>query len=171
MASSRNNRWVLVGRIGAAYGIHGWVRVRSFTEPEQNIGRYRPWRLSRGGEVRDVDVVEVKPHGKGLVARLKEVGDRNAAGALTGMDVLVCRDRFDPPADGEYYWDDLIGLQVSTVDGRALGEVVRLLATGANDVLVVRGDRQRLIPFVPGSAVVSVDLDAGRILVDWDPEF
>lgn len=151
--------------------MRGWVRVRSFTEPQQNIGRYRPWRLSRGEDMREVDVVEIRPHGKGFVARLKEVGDRNAAEALTGMDVLVNRDQFEPPGDGQYYWDDLIGLQVSTVDGRELGEVVRLLETGANDVLVVSGDRQRLIPFVVGSAIVSVDLDGQRILVDWDPEF
>jgi 16S rRNA processing protein RimM len=107
-----------------------------------------------------------------MVAQLPGVDDRDQAAALIGTDIHVAREQLPPPAKGEYYWVDLEGLEVVTTDNVELGRVSHLFATGANDVVVVRdGTRERLIPFVQGSYVRSVDLSAGRMVVDWDPEF
>jgi 16S rRNA processing protein RimM len=113
-----------------------------------------------------------RAQGNGIVAELPGVTDRDAAAALVGSEIGVARSALPPPAPGEYYWSDLEGLEVSTVEGVSLGTVSHLLATGANDVLVVRNaDRERLIPFLVGQFVTEVDLEAGRVTVDWDPEF
>ena len=110
--------------------------------------------------------------GKGMVARIPGVEDREGAMALIGADIHVDRALLPAAEDGEYYWADLEGLDVVTVDGLPLGRVNHLFATGANDVMVVRGgEREHLVPFVSGTYVRSVDLDAGRIVVDWDAEF
>ncbi len=159
-----------MGEIAGVYGVRGWVRVRSFTDPVENLLRYRPWALGSGQQVRSVSVLEARLHGPGLVARLEGVGDRDAAAELVGQQVLVDRVQL-PEVPGEVYWADLEGMQVLTLDGRRLGQVDHLLETGANDVLVVRGDRERLIPFVRPEVVRDVDVEAGRLTVDWDPEF
>ncbi len=104
------------------------------------------------------------------MARLDGVTDRDAAAALAGCDVGVARDALPALDDGEYYWSDLIGLEVRSVDGVALGTVARMMETGANDVLVVDGERERLVPYLPGRVVRSVDLEAGTIEVDWHVE-
>src|SRR6185312_1486129 len=116
--------------------------------------------------------VKGREQGKGMVAQLPGVDDREQAAALIGSDIYVSRDQLPPLAEGEYYWVDLEGLEVVTTEDVSLGRISHLFATGANDVVVVRdGTRERLIPFVQGSYVRSVDLSAGRMVVDWDPEF
>jgi 16S rRNA processing protein RimM len=153
------------------YGIQGWVRVFSYTEPRENIVRYKPWYLKREGDWQARTVAEANRHGKGVVARLEGCSDRDQAQALIGYEIGVRRDQLPETETGEYYWNDLEGLEVVTLGGELLGRVDHLLETGANDVLVVQGDRQRLIPFISGRVVASVDLAAGRIQVDWDKEF
>ena len=130
---------------------------------------FADWAL--GEERKQVQVLEGKKHGSRLIALLDNADTREQAEALIGMPIAVRRDQFPEPAAGQYYWADLEGLRVRLEDGRDLGAVSRMLATGANDVMVVRGDRERLIPFVPGRYVKDVDLDGGVIVVDWDPEF
>ena len=112
-----------------------------------------------------------REQGKTLIARLPGLGDRDTARSLIDTEIAVYRDQLPEAANGEYYWSDLVGLSVVTVQGEELGTVERLIETGANDVLVVTGDRERLVPFVVGRYVKSVDLGAGRIEVDWDPDF
>ena len=154
------------------FGVEGWVKLHSFTEPRDNIFRYRPWTLRAASGVEStVERPQGRAQGKGIVARLPEVGDRDAAAALVGAEVWVPRELLPKAPEGEYYWADLEGLEVFTVEGVSLGQVTHLFATGANDVLVVKGERERLIPFVPGQQVVRVDLDGRRIEVDWDPAF
>lgn len=167
----RSRELVVVGRIEGAYGVKGWVRVRSFTDPPANILDYDPWhlRLARGQQ--DCERLETRPHGKGFVARLAGIDDRDAAAALGGAEIEVPRDCLAPTGAGEYYWNDLLGLDVVTTTGLRLGQVETMMATGANDVMVLAGDRRRLIPFVHGTVVQAVDLDAGEIRVDWDPDF
>ena len=116
-------------------------------------------------------VTEAKTHGKGLVAKFKGCDDRDAAARLNGQEIAIRRDQLPPAEEGEYYWRDLQGLEVLTLDGVSLGKVDHLLETGANDVLVVKGDRERLIPYVTGPIVKAVDLKAGTLQVDWDPDF
>ena len=120
---------------------------------------------------REVQGVRGRDGGKHIVATVPGVSDRDAAEALRGTEILVPREALPPPAPGEYYWVDLEGLRVVTVEGVALGEVSHLLSTGANDVMVVRGERERMLPFVQPDYVKSVDFESGTITVDWDPEF
>ncbi len=161
---------MLLGRIGAPHGVQGWVWVRSDTRPTENILDYPCWLLGRAGVWSEYRLEAGRRQGKGIVARLAGIADRDAAQALTGADVAVAYEDL-PVAEGdEYYWADLQGLQVETRQGQFLGRVDHLIETGAHDVLVVRGERERLIPFAPGQTVAEVDLAAGLIRVDWDPD-
>jgi 16S rRNA processing protein RimM len=154
------------------YGVQGWVKLESWTEPRMRIFDYQPWRLTAPGIDREVRNVEGRQQGKGIVARLPGIDDREGAAALTGTEITVARELLPAPSPGEYYWTDLEGLEVVTINDVPLGRVSHLFATGANDVMVVRSaDKERLIPFVQGSYVRSVDIPTGRMVVDWDPEF
>lgn len=172
---SDSARRILLGRVIGAFGVRGEVKLDSFTEPRAQILRYQPWILrdARGGE-RELSGVRARETAKGLVARFPDVDDRDAAEALRGCEVFVPRSALPPPADGEFYWVDLEGLQVLTLEGVSLGTVSHLFPTGANDVVVVRGGRdgrERMIPFVRPDFVREIDFQAGTMTVDWDPEF
>lgn len=162
---------ISVGKISGVFGVKGWVKVFSFTDPRENILTYSPWLLIKGDEIKTVDVVDGQLQGKTIVAQLDGVNDRDQAANLMGWDVFITRDQLPKAAKGEYYWSELIGLAVETIDGVHLGIVDSLLETGANDVVIVHGDRERVIPFLQGQTIINVDLDAGRLIVDWDPEF
>ena len=162
---------VTLGRISGLFGVRGWIKVFSHTEPRERILQYSPWSLRVQGEWRENAVAEGQRHGKAVIARLEGMTERDAAAALVGAEIAVPRSRLPALGEGEYYWSDLEGLQVVTLDGQDLGHVDHLLETGANDVLVVQGERERLIPFLRPEVVRAVDLDAGVIRVDWDPEF
>jgi len=163
--------YVVVAKIGAPYGVRGWVKVFSFTEQTDALLDYDPWYFNKAGEWPIAPVIEAKTHGKGLVAKFKGCEDRDAAALLNGTEIAIRRDQLPPTAENEYYWSDLQGLEVLTTEGVSLGKVDHLLETGANDVLVVKGDRERLIPYVTGPIVKNVDLDAGTLQVDWDSDF
>lgn len=165
-----SGRTILIGRIHGAFGIRGEVRIESWTDPPTAIFRYQPWTLVRGQERSLLAGVRGRVHGQALVASIPGMGERDAAAAMAGFEILVPRAALPPPKAGEYYWVDLEGLAVVTTDGVAFGTVDHLLDTGANHVLVVHGDRERLIPFVRPH-LVAVEFESGRIVVDWDPEF
>jgi 16S rRNA processing protein RimM len=162
-------KYVALGYVSAVHGLRGWVRLRSWTRPPAAIFDYQPWLL--GDDRRSVRLEESRRQGKSLLALLAGVTDRDQAAGLVGQQIAVERRQLPPTAEDEYYWADLIGLEVRTRDGRSLGHVDRLLETGAHDVLVIQGERERLVPFVPGRYVKRVDLEGGWIEVDWDPEF
>lgn len=170
---SQSGRRVLIGRIVGLYGVQGWLKIESWAEPRMRIFDYQPWLLSAApGVETQIAGVRGRTQGKGIVAQLPGVDDREQAAALIGSDIHVDRAQLPAPAEGEYYWVDLEGLEVVTTEGVLLGRVTHLFATGANDVVVIRdGERERLVPYVMGSYVRSVDLSAGRMVVDWDPEF
>ena len=163
---------ILVGEIMGAFGVRGEVKIRSYTEPETALFKYQPWLLrdARGGE-RVVEGVRGRGGAKGVVATIPGVEDRDASEALRGTEIYVPREVLPPPKPGEYYWIDLEGLRVETTDGTPLGILDHVFATGANDVLSVRGERERLIPFIQPDVVTKVDFDTGVITVDWDPDF
>lgn len=153
--------------------MRGEVKLESWTEPRDAIFRYQPWTLRDAhGREREVSGVRGRETGKHVVATFPDVVDRTAAEALLGLEIHVPRDALPPAKPGEFYWADLEGLRVVTVDGVALGTVSHLFSTGANDVLVARDDeRERMIPFVQPQYVTAIDLDAGVVTVDWDPDF
>ncbi|GAB2189386.1 ribosome maturation factor RimM [Sessilibacter sp. MAH2] len=181
---------VPVGRIAGAFGIKGWVKILSDTEPRENIFQYTPWWLKTRHGVKVFECDEFQNHGKGLIAHIKGVDDRDAAELLAGVEIAIDREQLSPLEDGEYYWSQLMGLRVIThVNAEAgdadsgslqsvdLGVVKKLIETGSNDVLVVMpdaqsfDDRERLLPYLPGQFILEINLDAGTILVDWDPDF
>lgn len=165
-------RRVLLGKVVGVFGVKGWVKLQSHTEPRDALFDYLPWILRQRGTERSIDEVEGRAQGRGLVASFPAVGTRDAAEALIGAEIWVERSTLPKPRQGEYYWVDLEGLAVQTSAGQSLGRVSHLFATGANDVLVaIEGERERLIPFITDEVVKRVDLAAGLIVVDWDPDF
>ena len=161
-------RRVPIGRISGVYGVRGWLKVRSATEPPARIFDYRPWQVGRAERWQSFEVCRGRPHGAAFVAQLEGLEDRESARYLVGADIAVRRSQLPAPAPDEYYWCDLLGLAVHDAEDTPLGRVQRLMETGANDVMVVGGaGAEMLIPFVPGRIVRAVDLDAGRIVVDW----
>ena len=163
---------VLLGRIHGAFGVRGEVKLESFTDPVRGILGYQPWILrdTRGVE-RELSGARGRETAKGLVATLPGVEDRDAADALRGTEIWAPRSVLPPPAEGEYYWVDLEGLRVLNLEGADFGIVSHLFATGANDVLVALGERERMIPFLQPDVVRSVDFGAGVVTVDWDADF
>jgi len=145
--------------------------VHSYTVPPARILEYRPWLVEQAGHWREHCLADGQVHGSGVIARLEGCSDRDQAAPLVGSNLAIRRSQLPPVPPASFYWVDLVGLKVETTDRRPLGTVQRLLETGANDVLVVGEREQHLIPFVMGQYVISVDLDGGRIVVDWDPEF
>ncbi len=160
-----------VGRVGAPHGVRGWIRVDSSARPPESILEFREWWLGPAGSERPYELASGRMQGERVVASLAGVDDRDAAAELRHAVISVPRQQLPPLAENEWYWADLIGLEVQTPDGVVLGSVIDLLETGANDVLVVRGERERLIPWVPDQFVVSVDRGQGVMTVHWDPEF
>ncbi len=165
-------RRILVGRIHGAFGVRGELKLESFTEPARAIFGYRPWTLrSPSGVEREVEGARGRDTTKGIVMTLPGVEDRDAAEAMRGTDIHVPRSALPPPKPGEYYWVDLEGLRVVNTEGVDFGRVAYIFSTGANDVLVAQGERERMIPFAQPDYVVSVDFEAGVVTVDWDAEF
>jgi 16S rRNA processing protein RimM len=141
------------------------------TRVAEDILDYSPWMIESGGYAGRHRVLASRIQGSVLTVRLEGIEDRDAAIALRGAVISVPRIAFPPALPGEYYWADLVGLDVITESGCFLGKVSGLMETGANDVLEVRGDRNRLVPFVRDQYIKDVSFEEGRIVVDWDPEF
>ena len=162
---------LVVGRIASPFGVRGWLRVNAFTAVVESLLEYSPWYLKLKGQWQAVKPLAGRHHGKGLVVQLKTCHDRDAAAALTGTDIGIYRSQLPPVEADEYYWSDLMGMQVITKDDQVLGVVDHLLETGANDVIVVKGEQEHLVPYIKGQVVKSVDLEARIIRVEWDPDY
>lgn len=162
---------ISVGKVSGIFGVKGWIKIYSYTEARENILSYSPWILKRGKESKTVEVLEGRRHGKTVIASLEGLNDRDKAAELNGWEILIRAEQLPNARQGEYYWTDLIGLQVKTVSGVDIGSVEQMLETGANDVVVVKGERERLIPFLQGQTIIDIDLVSGEMLVDWDPDF
>jgi 16S rRNA processing protein RimM len=161
---------VVMARVAGPFAVKGWVKLQVYTERVDGLLDYPVWWIGGDGSWAPAEVEDGAAHGAALVAKLKGIDDREAAAALSGREVAVPRSALPGSEEGEYYWADLEGLRVSNLDGQPLGVVSELLETGANHVLVVHGERERLIPFV-GAVVKSVDLARGELVVDWGADF
>ena len=160
----------MLGRVRAPYGVRGWLVVQPLTDAVDGLLGFESWWLGAGTHWQPHRLLEGRVHRGGLVARVEGLEDRDAASGVRGAQVAVPRSQLPPPPEGQYYWSDLIGLRVENAQGEHLGVVAEIFATGANDVLVVRGERERLIPFIE-PVLVSVDLGAGRLVVDWQADY
>jgi 16S rRNA processing protein RimM len=161
---------VVMGRVTAPHGVLGWLRVRTFTQAADGLAQYSQWWLGEQAGWAPWNVEAVQTHHQGLAAKLQGCDDRNTATSLVRLDIAVPREALPKIEPGEFYWADLIGLAVCNVEGEALGTVTSLLQTGANDVLVVTSDRERLIPFIE-SVIVDVDIEGARLKVDWASDY
>ncbi len=169
---------ILVGRVSGLFGVRGWVKLHSDTGPRENILSYSPLYLERkdenGKHWQAFKLVEGKKQGKSIIALLADCPDRNAAERLVGARVAIKPEQLAETEEGEYYWRDLLGLKVSTLDKIELGVITQIMETGANDVIVVRAEedgQERLLPFIQGDVIREIDIEQGRMSVDWDPDF
>jgi 16S rRNA processing protein RimM len=160
--------FITVGKIGAPYGIKGWVKIHSFTEWVGNIFEYSPWYLEESTGWKTIKVADGREHGKGLIAKFGGFDTPEQARALTGKTIGIKRSQLPPLKKDEYYWSDLEGLTVINQNGQVLGTIVYLLETGSNDVLVVKNEKEHAIPYLPGSVVLSVDLAKREMHVNWE---
>ncbi len=159
---------VIVGQVAGVFGIKGWLKIRSETEPMTNILQYSPWYLKIKHQWHRFEVQTGQAHGKGLIAQLKGCEDRNQAVELVRAEIAIESDQLPDLGENEYYWSDLIGLSVQNQQGQLLGTIKDMLPTGANDVLVIEGqDKQVLIPYVLDYYVLEIDLESNTMLVDW----
>lgn len=166
------DKLINVGEISGVFGVKGWLKVFSLTSPRENILNYSSWVLKKENTLKNVKLIQGKRQGNVMLARIDEIADRDMAASYIGWEILISRKQLPETETDEYYWADLIGLKVETEQGISLGKVDYLIATGANDVLVVKQDnKERLIPFLQSSTINKLDLDKKLIVVDWDPDF
>jgi 16S rRNA processing protein RimM len=159
-----------MGRIAAPFGVKGWVKVQTFCEDPGTLMDFESWRVGRGEQQKQYTVEAIQDHSNTLVAKLVGIDDRDAAYALRGQEISVAKNELPPPEENEFYWSDLIGLKAVNREGVELGRVDSLLETGAQDVLVIKGTREHLIPFV-AAFVGKVDVAGGTIEVDWGEDY
>ena len=159
-----------MGQIVGSFGVKGWVKVKAFTESPDSLGIFPTWIVTTRGAEREMALEDFAVHSKGPVAKFAGVDDREAADALRGAEVCVMREELGEAEEGTLFWVDLVGLEVVDASGTRLGEVEGLFETGETSVLVVKGAKERLIPFVP-DYVKAVDREARRITVDWKPDY
>ncbi|OJA00634.1 16S rRNA processing protein RimM [Rickettsiella grylli] len=165
---------ILVGSIGKPYGINGWVKINSYTEPFTNLIDYRPWYLEAPGKRSSSILVGVKKcclHGQQLLALFENSTTPESARFYTNYKIYVERDQFFPLHAGEYYWADLEGLKVYNRENIYLGIIQTIFATGANDVLVISDKKRYLVPFLFNQTIQSIDLKTKIMIVDWDANF
>ncbi|WP_319380012.1 ribosome maturation factor RimM [Thiomicrorhabdus sp.] len=162
---------LIVGQINGVFGVHGWVKIFSDTEPRENIFSYSPWWIKRKGEWLEVKVEDFKGQqgGKALVAKLDIIDDRDIAREFMGCEIAIDRSQLRSD-DNEFFWIDLIGCQVENLQGDVLGKITDLVETGAHDVLRVKGATQELIPYVLDEFIIEVDIANKRVKVDWQAE-
>jgi 16S rRNA processing protein RimM len=160
---------VVIGHITNPHGVKGWVRIYSETDPRLGIFDYQPWMIGKDNRV--IRVLQGRKQGKHLVAELQGVSDRETAESLGEQQIAIFREQLPELEESRYYWADLIGLNVVTLTGQGLGTIKQMIATGANDVMQVSGDRERLIPFIDKIYIKRVDFVEKSVEVDWDPDF
>lgn len=168
---------VTLGRVAGVFGVRGWVKLHSYTRPIDNLLDYPRWTLLQNGRESEVTLLEGQQQNQVLIAQIatadgQAITDRDVAASLIGAEILVDRAELPEPAEGEYYWVDLVGCRVRNEDGIELGQVDSLTSNGAQDVLVLKdGDVERMIPFVKGPIIKSVSLGERLIVADWQPDY
>lgn len=167
----REDEMVILGAVSAPFGVKGWVKVNSHAEPKENILNYSPWYLFRNGQWQVCELLASQGRANDLIVHLANCEDRDQALELVGCEIAVARSQLPGLKPGEYYWTDLEGLRVENLEGVDLGRIAYLFETGANDVIVTLGDRERLIPYLMGQVIKEIDLEAGLMRVDWDADF
>lgn len=164
------DRIVVLGRITGVFGVRGWVKIQSFTSPPENLLEYEVWQLGQRGTWKVANCAEAKPANRALLARFENCTNPDHAQPLIGAEIGVWRSEMPQPGPGEYYWEDLTGLDAYSPTGAWLGKVDHFRETAVHPLMIIRGERDHVVPLVK-QRLVAVDLDAGRMTVDWDPDW
>ncbi|HCM46960.1 ribosome maturation factor RimM [Colwellia sp. 75C3] len=175
---STEEKQIILGKVGAVYGIKGWLKIHSFTDETEAILDYFPWSLKLGNNTQTVEITDWRKHNKVLIVKVAGIDDRDEAQALVGSEILTNEAALPELSQDDFYWRDLIGMSVVTNKGYDLGVVTDMMETGANDVLVVKANlkdgfskKERLIPYLFEQVIESVSIENKQICVDWDPGF
>lgn len=168
---NNQDNWVIVGRFGRPHGVKGFVTVQSFTEPRENILRYAHWHVFVDKQWQPIHILSVEVHNKSIIAKIEGYPERESVAMLTNIDVAVPKGQLALLKAGEYYWHDLIGMNVVNQQGQPFGVVTEVMPTGSNDVLIVQGDTRHLIPYLPGECIIDICASKRLITVDWDLDF
>lgn len=163
--------WVIIGRFGRPHGVRGLIKVHSFTDPADTIVQYLPWHVLVHDHEKLIAVSDVTVREKHILVSIENISDRTKVAEFTNLDIVMPNTRLPALANDEYYWHELIGMQVTNREAEDFGQVGEIIATGSNDVLVVEGDRRRLIPYLPGQFIDKIDRSHRQIIVDWDKDF
>ncbi|AHE66037.1 ribosome maturation factor RimM [Legionella oakridgensis] len=166
-----HDEWVIVGKFGRPHGVKGLITVISFTEPRENILHYTPWYIGTKEGWQPLTLQRADINNKLILAQLECCHDREQAAHLTNTEIAVRRAQFPELKAGEYYWHQLIGMDVINLQGITLGTISEIMPTGSNDVLVISGQKRFLIPYLPGHYVLEIDDQKNLITVDWDVDF
>lgn len=165
------NEWLVIARFGRPHGVKGWVNVIPFTEPADNIFLYSEWHVYKDGEWRPINLVNLQAQSQKFIAQLEGCDQREEAALLTNLEIAVSSTQLPSLKPGEYYWHDLVGMEVSNTKGYTLGKVTELMSTGSNDVLVIQGEKRHLLPYLPDQVVLEVNKSKKIMVVDWDEDF
>ena len=165
-----DSKRVILGKLGAPYGVKGWLKVTSYTDPISNILDYADWQLKHQNQWRAAIIEHRKVLGNGIAIKLKGVDDRDAAQLHTHDLIAINQSALPTVETNEYYWHELLGVTVETDTGVVLGKIIEMKDTGANDVMIIKGDKRHLVPFID-HVLKSVDIANQKIIVDWDHEF
>ena len=170
LTPQENNKKLLVGKINGFFGLQGWVKVFSYTNPITNVLNYSPWSIKVDGNFQSIDITSGREQSKTIVAHIKGIDNREDSQKFIGQDIYINKEQLPELTQGEYYWHELIGFDVINKDEERLGTVDYFVETGANDVLVVKGKKEYWIPYIE-PFLVSIDSKNNKILVDWDKDF
>lgn len=168
---NQTDEWVIVGRFGRPHGIKGMVSVVSFTEPRENILDYPNWHICQKGRWIPLKTLNIKVTHHHILTEVEGYPTREDVATLTNLDIAISRSLLPTLPAGEYYWSQLVGMRVTNLQGVELGEIQDIMPTGANDVLVVVGEKRHLVPYITGQYVIKIDDERHSMIVDWDADF
>ncbi len=166
-----DTHYVIVGKLGKSYSVHGWLKVQSFTEPKENLLNYHPWYINRQHKWSILDLSEVKNIGNTFIAKINHIDSPEQTKQYTNVPIAIHSLQLPPLAENEYYWKDLIGLTVNNLAGNCLGKIDYIFNSGAHPIIVVKGNKEYLIPYLNDHFVISIDLTQQKMIVDWDINF
>lgn len=168
---SKDKKWVVVGKFGRPQGLTGLVRVFSYTYPKDNLYDYKNWHAKINHVFQEIKPVALQKNNKFDLVKIAGYESREQAEMLTNIEIVIEEKQLPLLAENEYYWRDLIGMEVHNNHGVNLGKVTEMLDTGANDVVVVEGEKRYLIPYIHDDFILNIDDNNKLITVDWDPDF
>lgn len=164
-----DTEYVIIGKFASTFGIHGWIKVKAYTEFGANILDYHPWYVQREQNTwTPIEVESSRIQGDAVMVKIANIDSPEQARLLTNSTIAIIRSQLPELEENEYYWSDLIGLTVIDQHGKTLGKVAFIMETGSNDVLVVKGEKEHAIPYLMGKVITSIDLDKQEIHVDWE---